>query len=137
MVVKDLLHSNEREGGDGEDALQALHAKLAWAGRLLAPLGCGAAAEPADLRDDCQIEQRADEREADHGDAERICMEAVHHGAGAGAEDERAEADNKAQTVCRKEEGADALQESEEKTRPGDCAVYAFPNFAGRVFRRR
>ena len=51
-------------------------------------------------------------------------MKAIHHCAGAGAEDERAEADNKAQTVCGSEEGADALQESQEDTRPSDCAVY-------------
>ena len=43
-------------------------------------------------------------------------MKAIHHRAGADAEDERAKTDGKAQAVRGSKEGADALQEREEKT---------------------
>ena len=49
-------------------------------------------------------------------------MEAIHHRASAGTEHERAETDGEAQTVCRSEECADALQKSKEEAGPGDCA---------------
>src|SRR5882757_2300560 len=50
-----------------------------------------------------------DERKEDHGDAKRIGMEAIHHGARSRTEDERAEADGEAQTICCSKEGTDTL----------------------------
>jgi hypothetical protein len=63
-------------------------------------------------------------------------MEAIHHGARSRTEDERAEADGEAQTICRSKEGTDTLQESEEETRPGDSALNAYRTFSGRISRR-
>jgi hypothetical protein len=116
VVVKTLFHCDEHQGDDREDDLESLHAELAWARRLLAPLRCRAAPQPADLSNNSKIYQRADERNDDHGNADGICVKAIYHGAGADAQYEGAEADGKAQTVRGSKEGADALQEREEKT---------------------
>ena len=88
MVVKNLLHGHECEGGDGEDDLHTLHAELVRTRRYLAPVRCRTTAQPTDLRDHGQIQQCRGTSEADHGNAECICMKAVHHGAGPGAQDE-------------------------------------------------
>ena len=116
MVVKALFDCDEHEGDDREDDLESLHAEPAWTWRLLPPLRPRAAAQPSDLSNDCKIQQRADERKNDHGNADGICMKAIHQRACADAQYERAEAKGKAQTIRSSKEGADALQEREEKT---------------------
>jgi hypothetical protein len=136
VVMKALFHRDQRKGGDGEDDLQALHAELVRAWCLLPPLRGRATAQPADLREDDQIQQGANEREDDHWDAERIGMEAAHHSARSRTEGEGSQADGEAQTICRSKEGTDALQESEEETRPGDSALNAYRTFSGRISRR-
>jgi hypothetical protein len=55
--MKTLFHRDEHKGGDGEDDLQALHAELVWAWWLLPPLRGRATAQPADLREDDEIQQ--------------------------------------------------------------------------------
>jgi hypothetical protein len=84
VAVKDFLHGDEHEGGDGEDDLQAFHAESARAQRMLTPLRCGTTAQPANLGKDRKVEQGAEEGEANHGDAESVCVEAIHHRASAG-----------------------------------------------------
>jgi hypothetical protein len=116
VVVKTFFHYDEHVGDDREDDLESLHAELARAWWSLPPLRCRAAAQPADLSNDSKIQQRADERNDDHGNADSICMKAIHHRAGADAKDERAKADGKAQSIRGCKESADALQEREEKT---------------------
>ena len=88
VMVEDFFHGDESESGDGEDDLQAFHAEPARARRRLTPLGGRAAAQPADLGKDREIQQGAGKREADHGDAEGVRVEAVHHRAGAGTKHE-------------------------------------------------
>jgi hypothetical protein len=129
VAVKDFLHRDEHESGDGENDLQAFHAESARAQRMLTPLRCGATAQPTNLGKDRKVEQGAEEGEANHGDAESVRVEAIHHRAGTGTEHERAEPDSEAQTVCRSEEGADALQQSKEEAGPGDCARNAYRIF--------
>lgn len=135
-VVEELLHCDQRESGDGEEDLEALHAELVRAWWLLPPLRGRTTAQAADLREHYEIQQGADDGEDDHRDAERIGVEALHHGACSRTEDQRAEADGEAETICRSKESADALQNSEEETRPGDGALNA-ARTSGRIFSRR
>jgi hypothetical protein len=132
VMVKHLLHSYEDESGDGEDNLQAFHAEFARTRRVLTPLRCRTTAQPADLGKNRKIQQGSGHGEADHGDAEGVRVEAVYHRASAGTEHERAEADGEAQTICRSEKCADALQKSKEEAGPCDCAWNA-----DRIFPRR
>src|SRR3954463_16590429 len=93
-------------------------------------------AQPAHLREHYEIQERADDGEDDHWNPERIGMEVIHHGARSCTEDQRAEADGEAQTICRSKESAHALQEGEEEARPGDGALNA-SRTSGRIFSRR
>lgn len=121
VAVQGFLHSDKHESGDREDDLHAFHAEFARTQRVLPPLRCGTTAQPANLGKDCKIQQRASQGEANHGDTEGVCVEAIYHRASTGAEHERAEADGEAQTIRRSKECADALQKGEEKAGPGDC----------------
>jgi len=88
VTVKDFLHSDEHESGEGEDDLQAFHVEFARAQRALAPLRCGTAAQPANLGKDREIQQGSDHGEANHGDTEGVRVEAIYHRASTGAEHE-------------------------------------------------
>lgn len=55
VVVEELFYCDECQRSDGEDDLQALHAELTRAWRLLTPERCRTKAQPTDLREDAEI----------------------------------------------------------------------------------
>jgi hypothetical protein len=55
VVVKQLFYGDQSQRSEGEDDLQALHAELARARRLLTPERCRTAAQPAKLAEDGEI----------------------------------------------------------------------------------
>ena len=55
VVVEQLFYGEESQRSDGEHDLQALHAELARARRLLTPERCRTAAQPAKLAENGKI----------------------------------------------------------------------------------
>lgn len=127
-----LLDTNQNERREGKKQLQAFHSQTVPAYGRLPPLGCRAAAQPPDLYQHGEIQERADQCKANHRYADPVRMEAVQSCSGSGADRQRTDTDQKTQAAYRYKNRTDALQNSENETRPGQHRPRT-----GRFFRQR
>jgi hypothetical protein len=89
---------------------------------LLTPGGGGTTAESANLPEGEEIEQRADEGDEHHGNADGVYVKGFGEVPGARSEDNGADAHEQAYAVEGDEGAADTLQESENEAGPVEPA---------------
>src|SRR6266567_2795468 len=70
----------EEQGQDRESNLKALRVQFFPRDRLLTPLRCGATAKASNFPNNIQIDDRSQEGQEHHGDADGVLMEAASGG---------------------------------------------------------
>lgn len=108
--VEVLFDSDKDQRGERQRPLQPLHSHLVGSQRFPAPLRRWAIAEVAEIDQDRNIYQRADERDREHRDTNPVRMEANHYRSGTRAKDQCADSDGEADPVDGYGRSADALQ---------------------------
>src|SRR6266571_6841630 len=108
----------EEQGQDRESNLKALRVQFFPRDRLLTPLRCGATAKASNFPNNIQIDDRSQEGQEHHGDADGVLMEAASGGVNSSGGGEGAEADGHTDTADGNDGGAGALENRERDAGP-------------------
>ncbi len=103
----------EEQGQDRKDHLETLGVEFFLRQGLLTPLGRRALAQAAHFSNYIKIEDRSQESQNHHGDADGVLMEAMSGGVNASGGGEGAEANGDAQAADGNDGGAGALENRE------------------------
>lgn len=115
-----FFESDKDQSGDGENKLYAFHPQRAETGWLYTPLRSWTAAKISDLCKNNQIQQRARERDRDHGNANPVHVESIQGRGETCAHSQGSYSNQQTETAYRDEERADTLKKCKEETGPAE-----------------
>src|SRR5271163_492685 len=123
LKMQIFLNRDKRHCSDGQSKLESLHLNFARAQRHLPPSRCRTDTQSANLHKDRQIQQCTDKCKPNHRYPNPVSMEPIQRCADSGRYCKRANPNHKTETVEGGKKGANTLQQGEEETRPGYCAL--------------
>src|SRR5271170_6017425 len=123
LEMQIFLNRDKRHCSDGQSKLDSLHLNFARAQGHLPPSRCRTVTQSANLHKDRQIQQCTEKCKPDHRYPNPVRMEPIQRCADSGRYCKRANPNHQTETVESGKKGANTLQQGEEETRPGNCAL--------------